>query len=441
MTESEIKANISQRLGIAKLNAMQKAVAATTSHKIVRLAPTGSGKTIAFAIALLRSLGKESGKGVQGVVMAPSRELVLQINDVVKRLATGYKPVAFYGGHRMQEEVNSLSQTPDIIIATPGRLLDHLQRRTVDISRVRALVIDEYDKSLELGFLGEMEKIARRMRQPSDIVLTSATALSDVPKFIDLRGAETIDCTDNEAKAKAPRLNIARIESPSRDKADTLVELLRSLPNGKVLVFVNHRESAERTCEIVKKAGLPAGLYHGGLEQNDREKAVRMLDNGSMPILITTDLASRGLDIEGLSAVVHYHLPESAEAWTHRNGRTARAGATGDVYVITSEGDNIPEYVVWDHDYNPSGKSAAPIRAEYATLHFNAGKKEKISRGDIVGYLCQKGGLKAEEIGKIDLSDHQALAAVVKDKAREAVKALGTEKIKGQRVRVSIIEL
>ena len=242
MTESEIKANISQRLGIAKLNAMQKAVAATKSHKIVLLAPTGSGKTIAFAIALLRSLGKESGKGVQGVVMAPSRELVLQINDVVKRLATGYKTVAFYGGHRMQEEVNSLSQTPDIIIATPGRLLDHLQRRTVDISRVRALVIDEYDKSLELGFLGEMEKIARRMRQPSDIVLTSATALSDVPKFIDLRGAETIDCTDNEAKAKAPRLNIARIESPSRDKAETLVELLRSLPNGKVLVFVNHQE-------------------------------------------------------------------------------------------------------------------------------------------------------------------------------------------------------
>ncbi len=436
MKQSEILANI-RAIGIDSLNAMQRAVEATSAHKLILLAPTGSGKTIAFAIAMLRSL-KPSDKRVQGVVMAPSRELVLQIYEVLRRLATGYKTTAFYGGHSMVEETNSLQATPDIIVATPGRLLDHIQRRNIDISNARSLVIDEYDKSLELGFHDEMKKIARRLGNLSTIILTSATSLADMPDFIDMSGAETIDC-NNGIKAPVPKLNIARIESPSRDKADTLIELLRSLPNGRVLVFVNHRESADRLYSILNtKANLPVGVYHGGLEQRDREKALRMLDNGSLPILVTTDLASRGLDIQGLSAAIHYHMPPSAEAWTHRNGRTARAGATGDVFVITSEADNIPDYVIWDHDYYPSGHSDNPITAEYTTLYINAGTKEKISRGDIVGFLCQKGELTADQIGKIDLSDHSALVAVSADIATGLPHKLTSEKLKGQRVKITI---
>lgn len=440
MKYSEIVDNVKNRLGIAELNAMQLAVGASKANKLILLAPTGSGKTVAFSIALLRSLRLPCGR-VQGVVMAPSRELVLQIQEVVRRLSVGYKTVAFYGGHSMADEVNSLSQTPDIIVATPGRLLDHLQRRTTDLSAVSSLVIDEYDKALELGFQDEMRKIVRRLGDLRTIVLTSATRIADMPDFIDLKGAETIDYRlESDGKAAAPRLNIAHVESPARDKAQTLVDLLRSLPNGKVLVFVNHRESAERTYEILSRADLPVALYHGGLDQIEREKAVRMLDNGSKPILVTTDLAARGLDLDALSAVVHYHLPVSAEAWTHRNGRTARAGATGDVFVITSEADNIPDYVVWDHDYNPTGQSADPIRADFVTLHLNVGKKEKISKGDVVGFLCQKGGLTAEQIGKIDLSDHQTLVAVAADKANALIKALAPEKIKGKRVRISRVD-
>lgn len=435
MNYNEIKSNISSRLGINRLNPIQLAVGVSEASRILLVAPTGSGKTIAFAIALLRSLRSPDGH-VQGLVLAPSRELVLQICDVVRRIASGYKTVAFYGGHPMTDEVNSLSSVPDIIVATPGRLLDHLMRRTVDLGRLRSLVIDEYDKSLELGFHDEMRRIVSRLPRLGLIVLTSATRLDPLPEFIDLSDLETIDCT-SQGKASAPRLNIAHVESPSRDKAQTLVDLLRSLPDGKVLVFVNHRESAERCCDILRRAGLPAGVYHGGLEQRDREKAVAMLDNGSLPILVTTDLAARGLDLDRLSAVVHYHLPVSAEAWTHRNGRTARAGASGDVYVITSEADNIPDYVVWDHDYNPVGHSSDPITARYVTLHFNAGKKEKISRGDVVGFLCQKGGLEAGEIGKIDLSDHQTLVAVAADKADALLKILTAEKIKGKRVKIS----
>lgn len=440
MKYSEIADNIKKRLDIAELNAMQLAVGASKANRLILLAPTGSGKTVAFSIALLRSLRPSDGR-VQGVVLAPSRELVLQISDVVRRLASGYKTVAFYGGHNMTDEINSLSQTPDIIVATPGRLLDHLQRRTVDLKTVSSLVIDEYDKALELGFHDEMRKIVGRLGRLQTIVLTSATPIAEMPDFIDLKGAETIDCSANgSGKATAPRLNIARVESPARDKAQTLIDLLRSLPNGKVMVFVNHRESAERTYEILSRAGLPVALYHGGLEQIDREKAVKMLDNGSKPILVATDLAARGLDLDSLSAVVHYHLPVSAEAWTHRNGRTARAGASGDVFVITSEADNIPEYVVWDHDYNPTGTSTDPIRAAFTTLHINAGKKEKISRGDVVGFLCQKGGLSGAEIGKIDVSDHQTLVAVASDKAAGLVKALAPEKLKGKRVKISVVK-
>ncbi len=440
MKYGEIAANLRDRLGIAELNAMQLAVGASRSRKIMLIAPTGSGKTVAFAIALLRSLHSSDGR-VQGVVLAPSRELVLQICEVIRRIAAGLRTVAFYGGHSVTDEVNSLSQIPDIIVATPGRLLDHIRRRNVDLSRVTSLVIDEYDKSLELGFQDEMRGIVRRISDPANIVLTSATRLGEMPDFINLDGCETIDCgLDDAPCAAAPRLNIAKVESPARDKAQTLVDLLKSLHDGRVLVFVNHRESADRTYDILSRAGLPAGVYHGGLDQSEREKAVRLLDNGSRPILVTTDLAARGLDLDSLSAVIHYHMPVSPEAWTHRNGRTARAGASGDVFVITSEADNVPDYVVWDHDYNPTGRSADPIRAHYATLHLNAGKREKISRGDVVGFLCQKGGLTAGEIGKIDVSDHQTLVAVAADKAAGLVKTLAPEKIKGKRVRITLVD-
>ncbi len=438
MKYSEIVANIKSRLGFADLNAMQLAVGASQARRLILLAPTGSGKTVAFAIALLRSLRNPCGR-VQGVVLAPSRELVLQVCDVVRRIAVGYKTVAFYGGHPMADEVNSLSQIPDIIVATPGRMLDHLQRHTVDLSSVRTLVIDEYDKALELGFHDEMRRIVGRLSDLGCVVLTSATTLGELPAFIDMSGAETVDCSADRS-ARAPRLNIAHVESPARDKAQTLVDLLHSLPNGKVLVFVNHRESADRTVDILRRAGLPAGVYHGGLDQREREKAVKMLDNGSLPILVTTDLAARGLDIDSLSAVIHYHLPVTPEAWTHRNGRTARAGESGDVFVITSEADNIPDYVVWDRDYNPTASSSDPIKARFITLHINAGKKEKISRGDIVGYLCQKGGLEASQIGKIDVSDHQALVAVDAAVAKDVVKALANEKIKGKRVKIALAQ-
>lgn len=437
METKNILDNIHQRLGIGQLNVMQQTMATTPAREIALLAPTGTGKTIAFTIRMLRSVHHREGV-VSAVVIAPSRELVLQIQEVVRPVAAGLKCVAFYGGHSMVDEANSLAVTPDIIIATPGRLLDHVTRSQVNLSAVTTLVLDEYDKSLELGFYDEMSRLIKRMSRLSTVVLTSATRIERMPEFLKLDSLETFDYTTVAGTPKE-HMQFVRIDSPERDKINILAALLRSLPNQKVIVFVNHRESAERVYSMLLKEGFPVSLYHGGLEQRERKLAVDMLDNGSTPILVSTDLGSRGLDIDDVGSVIHYHLPPTAENWTHRNGRTARMGASGTVYSIIADGENIPGYVTWDREYMPGSLSPEPIRSDTATIYFNAGKKEKISRGDIAGFLIQKGGLAPDEVGRIVVDDHSAIAAVPRDKAQSVVAAVAPHRLKNQRVRVSVI--
>lgn len=443
METKTILERLRERHNITVLNEMQQRMASTDLREIVLLSPTGSGKTAAFTLRLLRFLGPSDGK-VQAVVMAPSRELVIQIADVIRPVAAGLKTVAFYGGHQMADEINSLSVVPDIIVATPGRLLDHLKRGTVTLTDVKALVLDEYDKSLELGFHDEMKRIVKRMNRPELVILTSATPLAEMPDFLRLRKPETFDFSGG--KPSGGRLQTVRVDSPQRDKLPILEDLLRSLDNGKVLIFVNHRESAERVYDDLKKKGFPVGLYHGGLEQRERKLAIDLLNNGTTPILVSTDLGARGLDIDNVQDVIHYHLPLTMESWTHRNGRTARMGADGTVFSIISDGENIPEYVDWQREFQPRAVSSDPIRSDIATIYINAGKKEKLSRGDIVGYLIHKGGLTAQQIGKIILDDHSSLVAVPREAlaplepgGASLLERLAPHKIKNTRVRLSLI--
>ncbi|MDE6685117.1 MAG: DEAD/DEAH box helicase, partial [Duncaniella sp.] len=340
MKQHEIIDTIYRRTHVTELNPMQKRMAELPVRgTFTLLAPTGLGKTLAFAIPLLKSVTATNGH-VQAVVIAPSRELVLQIAEVIRPLAMGLKTVAFYGGHAMQEETASLAVTPDIIVATPGRLLDHLKRGQLDLSATSTLVLDEYDKALELGFADEMKRVCKRLTGLRLVILTSATPLAALPDYLPANAPEVIDFSASDTPRR--RMQIVRVESPSRDKLTTLSDLLHSLPNGRVIVFANHRESVERIYNALKKEDLPVGIYHGGLDQNDRENALVQLANGSTPILVSTDLGARGLDIPELSAVIHYHMPVSPESWTHRNGRTARQEAKGDIYVITTEGEDIP---------------------------------------------------------------------------------------------------
>lgn len=440
MTNDQITYNLRNRLGIERLNDMQEAVSASASREIILLSPTGSGKTVAFAIPLLRSLTTADGT-VQAVVIAPARELVLQISRVIRELATGYKTVAFYGGHSMTDETRSLQTVPDIVVATPGRLLDHIRRGQLSVETARTLVLDEYDKALDLGFQDEMRRIVRRIGHRSLTILTSATPISELPDFLAMKRPQVIDFSTAEGGTgtQAPRIDTVEVSSPVRDKLDTAVDLLHSLPDGRVILFVNHRESADRVYHRLRSAGLPAGLYHGGLEQYDRETAIDLLNNGTTPILVATDLGARGLDIEALSAVIHYHIPPTQESWTHRNGRTARMGATGTVYVITAEGENIPDYMRFDRSYAPTGNNPDPIRAHTATLHINAGRREKISRGDIVGFLIANGGLDAGEIGRIVVRDHNSIVAVPAGKLTAILSAVAPHRLKNRRVRITPI--
>lgn len=441
MKLAQLKQRIASVMGITELNPMQVAMVHSQAKSTILLAPTGSGKTLAFTLPMLVDCDETHTDKLQAVVIAPSRELVLQINDVVRPLALPLRTAVCYGGHSMLDEARSLEANPQIIIATPGRLLDHFTRGHLHVERLRMLVLDEYDKSLELGFLDDMRRIVKNLGRIQRVILTSATQLGDkMPRFLDFASPEVVDFTQGNNVVRG-KVQHVKIPSATRDKLDTLLDLTASLPaDERAIIFVNHRESAQRVYDALKKAGFPAGLYHGALDQQQREIALEMFNNGTTPVLVATDLGSRGLDIADVGSVIHYHLPLSAETWTHRNGRTGRQGADGIVYTILSDDESIPEYVEYEREYIPRDYRTNPPKAtRLATLYFNAGKREKISRGDIAGYLMQRGGLASNEVGRITVKDHYSLASIPADKLQSTLAAIAPHRLKNQRIRVTPI--
>ena len=617
--------------GIAELNAMQRAMAADCSRRVVLVAPTGSGKTVAFVIRMLREV-VPGRPGVQAVVVVPTRELARQVAGVVRGILNfeggilnfgdssayasargcnsgegvnrrdaggcggGMRCVCLYGGHEMRTEVGELegamaAGAAVVVVATPGRLVDHLNRGSVDLSGVRVAVVDEFDKCLELGFREEMGRIlnfeggmgsfgrnggnggnrgngtdrtngARRgNRVPAGacMVLTSATGVreggrwnfeGEILNFGDSAYASSRGCNSGSgtgcegwrvyefgAGETAPvgEVEVTRVMAEDGDKDGALVGLLRSVAGvcGRVIVFVNQRVDAERVWRLLRGEGVAAVLYHGGMDQQRRRMAVEMLANGSARVMVATDLAARGLDIEGVDAVVHYDEPEDVETWTHRNGRTGRQGASGRVYVIlnfeggilnfgdssayaSARGCNSGEGVNRRPADACAGGSGSPARLRCAsaygvtnnrrpadacageegtrletaatmgdgggvgaaggcvdgcgmrletgdnmgdgggvakvglngggtppplrcTLYINAGRKEKISRGDVAGYVMKQGGLAREEVGRIAVEDHYAMVAVPAERGEELARVLSGWKIKGVRVKVSVI--
>lgn len=441
MKEKEFLPIINEKLGIAELNPMQRKMLDSSAEKkdIILLSPTGSGKTLAFILPVLKMLKAPTGR-IQCAVMVPSRELALQVYDIFNTLAKGYKVTVLYGGHKVEDEVNSLRVTPDIVVATPGRLLDHIQRRNLDVLPVRILVLDEFDKILELGFEDDMRKITSRMKNVSRNILTSATKADILPSFLQLENPIEINYLSSNKELRK-RLRINRVGASGKDKLDTLLSLLRNLSGAespeKTIVFVNHRESAERIADFLKKKDVDCSLYHGALDQRERETAIVKFNNGSHPILVATDLAARGLDVEGVQNVIHYHQPLTAEAYTHRNGRTARIDNLGEVYLLVGPEEDIKEYVTFDLDYHLDPSIERSLRSGSATIAVNAGKKEKLSKGDIVGFLTKECGLDADEIGKINVFDHYSLFNVPSRYEAEVLKKGKDTRIKGVKRRFS----
>lgn len=444
MREKEFLPLVSGRLGIENINQMQARMMglASEAKDIVLLSPTGSGKTLAFILPVMKMLKAPTGR-VQCVVIAPSRELVMQIAGIIREIANGFKTSALYGGHNVEDEMNTLSVTPDIIVATPGRLLDHINRRNIDVLPTRILVLDEFDKSLELGFESEMKKITGRLKNVSRTILTSATDIPVLPDFLTLSNPVKLDFLDENEDLRS-RLHIHRVDSDGRDKLASLLALLRHI-NGtgnpeRTIVFVNHRESAERVADFLTRSGVDCVLYHGALEQRDREKAIAMFNNGSRPVLVATDLASRGLDIEKVARIIHYHQPLTPDVYTHRNGRTARVEEEGDVYLLIGPDEEVKPFVSIDDtvETGPEDSEERSLRSDKATLYISAGKKEKLSRGDIVGFLIKDSNLDAGEIGKINVFDHYSLVAVPRRKAKHIAEDAASKKIKGSKRKVSV---
>ncbi len=437
--EDILVANISTRLKIKSLNEMQLAAikAIQENDEVILLSATGSGKTLAFLIPLLNSLDPES-KSIQALVLVPSRELALQIEEVLKKIQTGYKITSCYGGHKREIEENNLVQPPAIIIATPGRMCDHIRRKNVDLSATRFLVLDEFDKSLELGFLEEMQFIIESLPAVKKRMLTSATFAVEIPAFAQMQNAVTLNFF-KETNNKPEALTIKTIQSPDNDKLETLLNLICYLKNTSTIIFCNHRESVERTSNFLTERGIVNVFYHGGMEQHEREVALVKFKNTSSDILVTTDLASRGLDIANIRSIIHYHLPATEDAFIHRNGRTARMDATGNVYIIIGPEEEIPAYAK-DASENLVLEQDLPFpeKPKWSTLFIAAGKKDKVNKIDIVGFLSNKGQLKKDEIGLLDVKDFSSFAAVRKSKVGHVLELIKNEKIKNKKVKIDI---
>ncbi len=424
-------------LNIKSLNEMQLASveAININNETVLLSDTGSGKTLAFLLPIAQHLDQNS-KATQAIIVVPSRELALQIEHVFKKMGTGFKVSCCYGGHLRETEENNLKQAPALIVGTPGRLGDHIRRGNIITNNIETVVLDEFDKLLEEGFEEEMSFIINKLPALKKRILTSATALSEIPSFVGIKSPVEINFLTGE---KSEALAVQMVSSEDKNKTETLFKLICSLGNRSTIVFCNQREIVEQVSAFLKDKGIVNVFYHGAMEQQLRDAALCKFRNGSSNVLVTTDLAARGLDIPNIRYIVHYQLPTSEDAYTHRNGRTARMEASGTAILILAPGERLPVYIIPEPVPIELPQTAeVPQKPVWTTLFIGLGKKEKVNKIDIVGFLANKGRLKKEDIGLIEVKDFFSFVAVRKSKAGPVLELIKEEKIKNKKVKISV---
>ncbi len=429
---------ILKKLRISELNEMQQHAAEAilcSDGDVVLLSPTGTGKTLAYLLPLIQQLDATSDD-VQALVVVPGRELALQSDTVLRDMGSGIRSASCYGGRATMDEHRKLKEVnPQIIFGTPGRLNDHLDKENINRYHIRWLVIDEFDKCLAMGFHQEMQKLIKSLPALQRRILLSATNAEQIPQFVNMAKKGTLVDFLPEEEQTSERVTLYEVKSPQKDKLETLRNLLLGFGDESSIVFLNYRDSVERVNNYLTEQGFVTSFFHGGLEQKQREAALYRFSNGSANVLVATDLASRGLDIPDIQNIIHYHMPESEEGYVHRVGRTARWDKQGRAFFITGPEEHIPEYVEGNiENYSlPSlpreGQGVSLPRM--ATLYIGKGKKDKVSKGDIVGFLCKKGGLQADEIGRIDINDRYTYVAVKREKLQQVIRQTQGEKIKG----------
>ena len=428
------------KLAIESLTPMQESALRTAreSKEVILLSPTGTGKTLAYLLPLIERL-KEGDASVQAMVIVPSRELALQIENVVKTMRLPWKAMGVYGGRAAMDEHRTMKGLqPNIIIGTPGRLGDHLEKGNIDATTIATLVIDEFDKCLELGFQGEMQQVIDRLPALKHRYLTSATDMDELPAFIGMRRAMKLDYLSAVADVE-DKVYTYIVHSESKDKLNTLYKLLCTLGDGQSIVFLNHREAVDRVGAYLREQKVSFEAYHGGMEQEVRERALYKFRSGSSNVLISTDLAARGLDIPEVRHIIHYHLPGSEEGYIHRTGRTARWNAEGSSFLILHSEERVPDYLPEDvADYPLPERPGRPAPPVWTTLYIGKGKKDKVNKVDIAGFLYKKGGLTRDDVGPIDVHDYYAYVSVSRNKVRQLLALIAGEKIKGTKTRIEV---
>ncbi len=406
-----------------------------TNDNIILLSDTGTGKTLAYLLPVLELLDK-TNSNTQALIITPSRELALQIEQVFRSMVTGFKVTCCYGGHLRETEENNLLQAPALIIGTPGRLADHLRRGNIKPFGITTLVLDEFDKSLELGFEEEISFIIKSLVSVKKRILVSATEAVEIPDYIGLNNPVTINYL---SETKTGALAYQLIKSADKDKLDALFSFLCFTGARSSIIFCNHRESVERVSEFLWDKGLVNVFYHGAMEQRERDIALCKFRNGTADILVTTDLASRGLDIPHIRYIIHYHLPISEETFTHRNGRTARMDASGTAVIMLGPDEKLPVFIPPAIvEIKLPAVTTVPDKPKWSTLYISAGKKDKINKVDIVGFLSNRAHLKKEDIGLIEVKDFMSFVAVRKFHVSDILQRIKNEKMKNKKVKIDI---
>ena len=427
---------ILKKMGIESLNSMQNQAIDTinTSAEVLILSPTGTGKTLAFLLPLINRLDPNI-MITQLIILVPARELAIQIEHVIRDMGTGYKVNAVYGGRSGTKEKIELTHAPTILVGTPGRVVDHIRRERITINGIKNLVIDEYDKSLEVGFEKEMKYIISALHSLERKVLTSATRKTSIPKFLKFNDPVCLDFL--ETKAKSKELELSWVDSSS-NSLDTLLNMLKSLGNKRGIVFFNLKKTLHTLSDFLNDHNVAHTCFYGGMEQVDRERSLIQFRNSSQRTLLATDLAARGIDIPGLDYIIHYEMPSRKEEFIHRNGRTARMNMDGAAFCIKDKNKRPPEYAKGMKTQGFTKGTSIP-RNEWKTLFISGGRKDKISKGDIVGLFMKKGQLNSNELGVIELKNDCAFVAVSYNKAREICQKLNNERLKKKKVRLYLI--
>jgi len=423
------------KLNIYELNPMQEQAIKVIKENtnIILLSPTGTGKTLAFSLPLINSLDPTS-KEIQALILVPSRELAIQIEQVIRSMGSGYKVNAVYGGRPMSKDKIELKHTPAILIGTPGRVADHFSNDRFSKKYIKTIILDEFDKSLEVGFEYEMRGIINELPSINKRILTSATQGVEIPDFVGLDSPETI----NYLGKSVSKLKVKTVISPAKNKLNTLLHLLNHIGNHQGIIFCNLKDSIQKVSSFLESKNMSHGCFNGGMEQKDRERSLIKFRNGTNQILIATDLAARGIDIPEMKYIIHFQLPLSKEEFTHRNGRTARVSSKGNAYVLKWKEERLPEFI-GTPPVEDISKQSIRKSVFWETLFISGGRKDKISKGDIAGMFFKLGNLTKDQLGIIELKRDCAFVAVPVSISNRLVEQLNNTRLKKKKIRITKI--